>query len=77
LGKLDIFSRLSLARERGVQFRNHAWTRRIVTRALAWGCGRIEIEGLPKDLADQPWKWAQFTEFLRYKGSEHGITAIL
>ncbi|MDE2102663.1 MAG: hypothetical protein KGL39_35795 [Patescibacteria group bacterium] len=73
LANQDVLSRATLQRERLVQDRNHAWTRRIVSRAISWRCGVIEVGTMPEDLGGEPWKWAQFKTFLEYKASERGI----
>ncbi len=73
----DVLSRLTVERERCVADTNHAWTRRIVTRAIAWRCGTIVVEGFPAEaeLAGLPWKWSQWRDYLSYKASECGIVA--
>lgn len=75
LAAQDVLSRLTLQRERGVADRNHAWSRRVVTRALSWRCGTIRVEGMPgtSELSGYPWKWQQWKEFLAYKAGEPGI----
>jgi hypothetical protein len=70
----NVLSATTATREKGVRDHNHAWTRRIVSRATAWRCGRISVEGLPVEkLAGEPWKWRQFSDFLQYKAGEKGI----
>ena len=70
----DVLSRLTHKRELGQKDRNHAWTRRIVTRARSWRCGQLEIVGLPQDstLYGLPWSWTQFVYDLEYKYAEAG-----
>ena len=68
-----IIAKLTLRREQGVKNHNHAWARRIVARATAWRCGRIEINKVPDDLAGYPWKWQQLVDFITYKSQERGI----
>ncbi len=76
LAAQDVLSRATLLRERGQAQRNHAWSRRLVTRAVAWRCGVISVEGMPADLLGHPWGWAQFREDVKYKAAERGITAV-
>ena len=74
LAAQDVLSRATAQREAGSKDRNHAWTRRIVTRAVAWRCGVVQMPPSPDTLLGQPWGWAQFEQYLRYKCAEAGIT---
>jgi hypothetical protein len=65
-----ILERKSLLRSRRTAEWNHAWTRRIVARALSWRCGTIQLGEVPEDLFGQPWQWRQFLNDLRYKAEE-------
>lgn len=69
----EILSNNTGMRERLASDLNHAWTRYIVERAVAWRCGMVEVESLPADLFGQPWGWFQWKERLRYKAAERGI----
>jgi hypothetical protein len=71
-----ILSRVSEARERGCKDRNHAWTRRIISRCVSWGCGKLTVTLPEKELFGHPWGWAQFREFLTYKATDAGITLV-
>ena len=73
-GVQDVLSRCTLNRARGVSERNHAWTRRIVSRAVAWRCGTLEIAEYPDDMFAKSWPWTEFGTFLAYKAKEVGIT---
>jgi hypothetical protein len=69
-------NRLTRMRENQVKTLNHNWARRIVSRAVAWRCGKIEIEGPPEDLAGFPWNWSQFRDLLRYKAEEKQVELV-
>jgi hypothetical protein len=73
LASQDVLSRLTMKREKGVADRNHAWSRRIISRAVSWNCGTLEIGKLPELMYGCPWKWQQFSEFLKYKAEEIGM----
>lgn len=83
----ETLSRATLQRERGATERNHAWSRRIATRAHAWRCGVVEVGGFPSRsfsggspvgcIGDHPWSWSQFELFLRYKLEEIGSALIV
>jgi hypothetical protein len=50
---------------------NHAWSRRIVSRAASWRCGVTAF--IPPDgLSGQPWQWTQLSQFLTYKLQQIG-----
>lgn len=69
-----ILSNLTIERERRQKDTNHAWTRRVVSRAIQWNCGKIVLQELPeKDIHSHPWSWYEFKEFLKYKCSEQAI----
>lgn len=76
LASQDVLSRLTAKREKGVADRNHAWSRRIISRALSWNCGSLEVTKVPENLSSHPWKWQQFSEFLHYKANEIGMTLV-
>lgn len=65
----------------GKKYRNHIWTRRIVTSAKRWGCGNIIITNMPqKLLCGVEWPMSQFESFLRYKvedGLKGHLTTII
>lgn len=65
--------RLSALRQRHVQNWNHAWTRRIVSRAAQWRCGSIQMKSFPDDLFGFPWNWTGFSQNLEYKAQFAGI----
>lgn len=70
----EVRGRATVKRLRGVEHRNHAWTRRMVARALGWRCGRIVVTRPDKSLLfGHPWNWTQFEHGLRYKAEERGI----
>lgn len=74
LANQGVLSRHTGQRERGATDRNHAWTRRIVQRAIDWRCGKVRLTGLPvEELYQFPWAWSAFRNFLAYKGKDHGI----
>jgi hypothetical protein len=54
---------------------NHAWARRIATRAAYWRTGAVDLV-LPADrlLGGHTWPWDQLQNFLRYKLREAGAT---
>jgi hypothetical protein len=52
---------------------NHAWTRRVITRAVEWRCGTLEVDQQPADLFGQPWQWQAFEKDLEYKAVAVGI----
>lgn len=69
-----VIEKLTEHRSNSAKTHNHAWTRRIVQRAISWGCGTIQIpKAKPDDLFGHPWQWAQFEQFLKYKAAEAGI----
>ena len=52
----------------GKKYRNHLWTRKIVSRAFSWGCGHIIINNLPSGiLCGMEWSIFEFEAILRYK----------
>jgi hypothetical protein len=65
--------RLTLLRQRRISDWNHAWTRRIVSRAVSWRCGTIRVGKEPEDFFGQPWNWTGFFQDLEYKSCERGI----
>lgn len=76
LAAQDVLSRLTLLRTRGVGDRSHAWTRRIVSRAVAWRCGNVVMGETGDLLFGHPWNWSQFRVFLRYKCAERGMSLL-
>lgn len=70
---VDVLGRNTASRELQQRDANHAWTRRIVTRARDWRCGVIRLREPAAELFGHPWGWHQFKEFLRYKATECGI----
>lgn len=73
---VEHLSRVTLNRERFVNDRNHAWTRRIATRATSWRCGVVRVPAWD-GLGSYPWNWSQFQSFLRYKLEERGGSLII
>lgn len=86
----DVLSAHTKQRDLGQIDRNHAWTRRIATRAKSWRCGRLEVINLPRVVVEEnggdveksqlfglPWSWTQFLSNLRYKYEEMGGELIL
>jgi hypothetical protein len=69
-------NRLTVLRVNQVKTMNHNWARRIVSRAVAWRCGKIEIEEPPENLAGFPWNWSQFRDLLRYKAQEKHLEVV-
>jgi transposase len=69
----EVISKNSEHRTTVVQARNHLWTRRIVDTAIRWNCGTVLINKMPESLFGEPWQWAQFKTFLKYKTEEIGI----
>jgi transposase len=69
----EVVTKNSEHRTAVVQTRNHLWTRRIVDTAIRWNCGTIAIEKMPEGLFGEPWQWAQFKTFLKYKAEEIGV----
>lgn len=65
--------RVTLNRDRYTSDCNHAWSRRIATRALAWNCGLVDLV-VPEQLGEHSWPWAQLKDFLRYKLGERGCS---
>jgi hypothetical protein len=68
----EVITRNSAHRINVIQTRNHLWTRRIVDTAVRWNCGTIAIEKMPENMFGEPWQWAQFKTFLKYKIEEIG-----
>jgi len=59
--------------ENGKMYRNHLWTKRIISAAIRWRAGNITIVNLPNGvLSGHPWATYQFAEFLKYKANEVG-----
>lgn len=77
LANQDVLSRATRQRENLQKHTNHAWTRRVVTRAVSWRCGIVQVYAFPEGLFTHDWRWSQFESFLRYKCGERGITLIL
>lgn len=61
-------NRLTRCRENGMHGRNHAWAKRIATRAGDWRCGRVLLE-LADDatLSGHSWGWANLADKIRYR----------
>lgn len=60
--------RVTRHRENGVQHRNHAWSKRIATRAMDWRCGRVEIEiAADATLRGHSWGWHHLELVCGYK----------
>lgn len=72
----DTLSRATRQRTEGVKYRNHAWTRRVINRAVLWRCGTIEVNPLPETLHGADWNFSQFRDFLRHKAEECGIALV-
>lgn len=71
----EVRSRVTKQRANGVKDHNHAWTRRIVTRAVYWRCGTIKVvPAVAETLFSYPWNWTEFFACLKYKAAFHGIT---
>ncbi len=81
-----VLDRHTLIRERVVQDYNHAWSRRLVSRAVSWRCGVIRVGPLPQrsfnggpaigSIGNHPWNWHQFRQCLTYKAAERGIVVV-
>jgi hypothetical protein len=69
-------NRVTLCREHGRRHRNHAWSKRIVTRASDWCCGVIRVEIETEELHGQPWSWPELASCCRYKSAVLGITTV-
>lgn len=69
--------RVTECRDNGQRSRNHAWARRIITRAEHWGCGTVEIT-VPEtsELCGQPWRWPELIAAASYKGRLAGIAVL-
>lgn len=74
-GVQEHLSALTLQRERFQADCNHAWSRRVLSRALAWRCGVVEVEEFPDGIGPHPWSWPQFAANLKYKTAVRGIVA--
>lgn len=61
-------NRITRCREHGMHGRNHAWAKRIVTRAADWRCGVVEMSA-PEATAmgGHPWGWHHFEQVMTYK----------
>lgn len=70
----ELLSRVTRQRTNGVSHRNHLWTRRVISRAIAWRCGTIDVMPLPGNLCGQEWPWSQWQQYIDYKAKETGIT---
>jgi len=71
--------KLTIRRANGVQTRNHNWSKRIITTAERFRCGKIIIKDYPiqkDDLFGHPWAWYQLQTYLKYKAKTRGITNI-
>ncbi len=62
--------RVTLLRERYVTDCNHAWSRRLASRAVSWRCGMVEVT--PSEIGGATWAWDQFRQFAKYKLHEVG-----
>lgn len=60
--------RVTNTRENGQSHRSHAWSKRIVARAVGWRCGMVRFVSPEKsELAGMPFAWSGFADKLRYK----------
>lgn len=71
-----ILDRVTFQREGFVKDVNHAWSRRIASRAESWNCGAVKVV-FPKPSEEVrvgrfPWAWFQFKQFVEYKVKELG-----
>jgi len=74
----DVLSRLTRRRLQFQKDQNHAWTRRIASRLMKWGCGVVEVEIVEKaEIAGHPWNWHEFKQFLQYKVEEIGGKVVI
>jgi len=69
--------RVTACRANGQRSRNHAWARRIITRAEHWGCGTVAIAPPEtSELCGQPWSWPELIAAATYKGRLGGIAVV-
>lgn len=60
-------------RERFVMDCNHAWSRRVTSRAVQWDCAAVTWTApATSTLGEHTWPWSQFAQFLGYKLTERG-----
>jgi hypothetical protein len=71
-----ILDRVTFQRKGFVDSMNHAWARRIVSRADSWDCGSIKIvfpaPSTKVKVGDFSWAWFQFKQHITYKAEELG-----
>lgn len=72
----EVLTALSARRARRQADFNHAISRRIVARAVAWRCGVVKLGPFPELMFGHPWGWAQLENFLTYKLQMHGIALV-
>src|SRR5690606_7685823 len=60
--------RVTRTREQGVHSRNHAWAKRVATRALHWRCGGVMMD-IPATatIGGHTWQWADLRGKIGYK----------
>lgn len=64
--------RVTKKRENGEKYRNHLWTRRIISFCQRHSAGTIKLINVPDGLLGHPWGWYQFRHDLKYKIEEVG-----
>lgn len=85
----QVLNGYTLQRERSVHDHNHRWSARILTRAVAWRCGKLVIGKLPERLGGMagaggvvnpetghPWNWSDLKGKLVYKCEELGVELV-
>jgi hypothetical protein len=73
LVETEMLKRQTAERSKRTADWNHAWTRRVITRAVNWRCGTLEVDRHPEVLFGQPWDWHAFEKDLEYKAEAAGI----
>ena len=70
-------AKVTATRDNGQRSRNHAWARRIITRAADWGCGTVTIaQPETSELCGHPWRWPELMAAAAYKGKLLGIKVL-
>lgn len=77
LATQNVLDRVTLIRTRVVSQYNHSWTRRIISLAIKWRCGTIEVQPLPKTIHGHSWQWSDLDSKLTYKATENGIAVVV
>ena len=73
---LDLRSKVTDNRRNFCLTQNHEWSKKIVSTAESWGCGRIVFFSPEGDLFGHPWAWKELEGQVKYKCSKGGANIL-